>query len=472
MKPTFRKVKILATLGPASSSLEKIQDLVKAGVNVFRLNFSHGTHEGHAKNVEFIRSIEKLEKKPLGVLVDLQGPKLRVGQFETTQITLEPGQEFTLDLNPTPGDTTRAHFPHEPLYKCLEVGTPILLVDGKIRLKVKKISKDSILTKVEVGGVLSNNQGVNVPEVLLPISALTDKDRKDLKFALTLDIDFVALSFVQQPKDVLELRAIIKNKAKIISKIEKPQAIQHLEEIVDLSDGIMVARGDLGVEFPPEKVPALQKKIVHTCRSYGKPVIIATQMLESMIQVPTPTRAEASDVATAVYDGADAVMLSAESASGKYPVEAVEMMSKIISSVEQDLLYSKILDTTMPRLPTSTTDGITNAARSLAQSLPAALIVTFTDTGGTALRTAHKRPPCPILAMTVDIKTTRFLTIVWGVLPILIPATKNFEEMIKNSLKYSKELGLAKKREKIITTFGIPFGEPGSTNSIHVEEVI
>jgi pyruvate kinase len=466
-----KKTKIIATLGPASSNEKMITAMVLAGVNIFRLNFSHGTHETHSTNLKIIRKIEKKLGISLGILADLQGPKFRLGTFKESHIHLKEGQKFYLDLEPTPGDATRAPFLHANVYAHLKKDSKLLIDDGKLQLKVIKATSTTIETIVQIGGFLSDHKGVNIPEDIIPSSALTSKDMTDLNFILKQDIDFIGLSFVQQPEDIQKLRKLVKDKAHIIAKIEKPSAIVHLDEIITLSDGIMVARGDLGVEFPPENVPALQKKIVRLCRAHGKPVIIATQMLESMIKSPVPTRAEASDVATAVYDGADAVMLSAESAAGDYPLEAIQMMVKIIKNVEQDSFYSKLLKATMPIIENTVSDAITSASQKLVYDLDAKLIVTFTATGGTASREAHKRPPCPIVGLTKSNSVARRLTLTWGIFPILLTGSvSDFEDLTQKALSVVKELKLASKGARIIITFGVPFGRPGTTNIINVEE--
>jgi len=414
-----RCAKIIATLGPASSSAEVIEKLFLAGVDVFRLNFSHGSHKEHEERYTIIRNLEKKVGRPIGILMDLQGPKLRIGTFQNESILLKEGQTFILDDNENPGDESRVFLPHPEIFKALQKGTDILLDDGKVRLTVLKASPHSIETQVTLAGPLSDRKGFNVPSVALPISPMMPKDREDLAFGLELGVDWVALSFVQRPEDVIEAKDLIGDRAAIISKLEKPLAIDHLDEIVRLSDAIMVARGDLGVEMAPEDVPSVQKLIVRSCRKAGKPVVVATQMLDSMVKSPAPTRAEASDVATAVYDGADAVMLSAESASGEYPVESVTIMDRIISRVEVDPFYRKMLDASLSQPESTTSDAITAAARQVAHTIQAAAIVTFTTSGGTTLRAARERPEAPILAITPDLKTARRLNLVWGVHSIL-----------------------------------------------------
>ncbi|MFN7662883.1 MAG: pyruvate kinase [Alphaproteobacteria bacterium] len=470
--PSTKNTKIIATLGPASSNPQMIESLITAGVNIFRLNFSHGTHETHGTNLKTIRSIEKRLGVTVGVLADLQGPKFRIGSFSAESVVLSKGQTFSLDLLSSPGSQKRVSFPHPEVYSHIRKGSKILLDDGKINLKVNQVTSKAIETIVERGGTLSNHKGVNIPEDFIPSSTLTPKDLEDLKFILQRDFDFIALSFVQHPDDIRQLKTYVEDSAKIIAKIEKPQAIYHLDEIIKEADGIMVARGDLGVEFPPENVPALQKKIVRLSRAQGKPVIVATQMLESMVHAPTPTRAEASDVATAVYDGADAVMLSAESATGKYPLESVHIMTKIILNVEQDSFYGRMLKATLPRLENTISDAITSASQQIVYDTDAKLIVTFTTTGGTALRESHKRPPCSIVALTESALVARSLTLAWGVVPIVLnEKIKYFEELTAKALSIVKSHKLANKGDRVVITFGVPFGQPGTTNIINVEEL-
>jgi pyruvate kinase len=465
----YRKVKIVATLGPVSTSLESIRAFVSKGVNVFRLNMSHGTHAIHHQSMQWIRQIEKECGYPLGILVDLQGPKLRVGRFlEKQGVLLTTGQSFILDLQPTLGDATRVSFPHGEIYSHLSPGNTLLLNDGAIRLQVEHATMDQIKTTVVVGGQLSDHKGVNVPGGDLPIKALTPKDLEDLEFALHHDIDFIGLSFVQRGADMRELRALVGNKAGLLAKIEKPQALENLEEIVSLSDGVMVARGDLGVELSPEKVPAVQKKIIRTCKALGKPVIVATQMLETMTEHPFPTRAEASDVATAVYDGADAVMLSAESATGRYPLESIEMMGKIITSVEEDEFYLSFLGKMGGVCNHQVSDAISAAASQLSYTLQAAAIVTYTATGGTARRVSHKRPQCVIFGMTDSMQTARQLTVAWGVYPTLVQGIHTFEDMQEGALSMVKHHG-GQSGDHVVFTCGVPFGNPGSTNIINVQ---
>lgn len=463
-----RCAKIIATLGPASSTSLMIESLFLAGVDAFRLNFSHGSHEDHRKRHLVIRELEKKTGRPIAIIMDLQGPKLRIGTFQQRSIFLNESQTFILDQQEASGDETRVFLPHPEIFAAIREGSQLLLDDGKISLQVVKLAEKHIETKVLTGGVLSDRKGLNVPSVALPISAMTTKDREDLSFGLNLGIDWVALSFVQRPDDILEARELIKDRAGIISKLEKPQAIQHLEEIVQLSDAIMVARGDLGVEMPPEEVPSIQKQIVRCCRKAGKPVVIATQMLDSMIKSPTPTRAEASDVATAIYDAVDAVMLSAESASGDYPLESVTIMDRIITHVERDPFYRKMQEASLPEPKATTSDAITAAARQVAHTLQAATIVTFTSTGATTLRAARERPEAPILALTPEIAIARKLAIVWGVHSVKSQEVKTFSEAVHNACLIAEIEGFAQLNDRIVVTAGVPFRVSGSTNILRI----
>ncbi len=463
-----RCAKIIATLGPASSTSLMIESLFLAGVDAFRLNFSHGSHEDHRKRHLIIRELEKKTGRPIAIIMDLQGPKLRIGTFQQRSIFLNESQTFILDQQEASGDETRVFLPHPEIFAAIREGSQLLLDDGKISLQVIKLAEKHIETKVLTGGVLSDRKGLNVPSVALPISAMTTKDREDLSFGLNLGIDWVALSFVQRPDDILEARELIKDRAGIISKLEKPQAIQHLEEIVQLSDAIMVARGDLGVEMPPEEVPSIQKQIVRCCRKAGKPVVIATQMLDSMIKLPTPTRAEASDVATAIYDAVDAVMLSAESASGDYPLESVAIMDRIITHVERDPFYRKMQEASLPEPKATTSDAITAAARQVAHTLQAATIVTFTSTGATTLRAARERPEAPILALTPEIAIARKLAIVWGVHSVKSQEVKTFSEAVHNACLIAEKEGFAQLNDRIVVTAGVPFRVSGSTNILRI----
>lgn len=463
-----RKTKIIATLGPASSSKEMIRKLFETGVDVFRLNFSHGKHEDHAARLAIVREIEKETGRPIGVFADLQGPKLRLGTFENGEVDIKKGMRVTLDSNPAPGNVNRVFLPHPEIIEALQVGSDVLLDDGKVHLHVVKKGPDFVETEVIAGKKLMDRKGVNLPNVILNVSPLTAKDRIDLEAAIKMGVDWIALSFVQRPEDVAEARKLVGDRAKIIVKLEKPSAIEHLQTIVDLSDAVMLARGDLGVEIPAERVPAVQKRVVRAARLAGRPVIIATQMLESMISSPRPTRAEASDVATAIYDGADAIMLSAETASGEYPLEAVEIMDKIAIDVEGDELYRKIMDAEHPDPDKNPSDAITAAASSVATTIGAAAIVNYTMSGSTALRTARERPTVPILCLTQNIAVGRRLQMSYGVYSVHTDDIDNFGDMVKKATALAGEHKFAKSGQRLVITAGVPFGTPGSTNILRI----
>jgi pyruvate kinase len=464
-----RSAKIVATLGPASTAPEMIAALFEAGVDVFRLNFSHGEREEHRARLLTIRALEKQVGRPIGIMADLQGPKLRLGRFARGKIAIKPGQSFRVDLDPRPGDEKRAPLLHPEIFAALEQGTEILLDDGRVRLTVAKHGKDFAETIVSAGKELSDRKGVNLPNVVLPLSALTDKDRSDLSFALDLGVDWIALSFVQGPDDVAEARKLVAGRAGVLVKLEKPAALQRLSEIIDLADALMVARGDLGVEMQPEDVPPLQRKIVHASRHAGKPVVVATQMLESMIQAPVPTRAEASDVATAIYEGADAVMLSAETAAGAYPIEAVKIMDRIIRRVQLDPLYDASLHAESGMtLEHTSPDAISAAARQVADTVGAAAIVSYTTSGATALRAARERPDVPTLALTARLDTARRLALVWGLHCVHTSDVHRFSDMIQKAARIARREGFAERGQRIVITAGIPFGTPGATNVLHV----
>ena len=471
-----RKTKIIATLGPASSTAVQIEALARAGADVFRLNFSHGTHADHQARANAIRQVEASLKRPLAILLDLQGPKLRVGQIAAGKVLLKTGAEFRLDSDPTPGDARRACLPHPEIFAALQPGHHLLIDDGKIKLRVTHISAKEALTQVVFGGVLSDRKGVNVPDSALAVSALTYKDKSDLAFGLALGVDWVALSFVQSANDIKELRKLVQHRAGIIAKLEKPQALQCLDDIVAEADVVMVARGDLGVEMPPEEVPILQRRIVRACRAAGKPVVVATQMLESMITQATPTRAEASDVATAVYDGVDAVMLSAESASGDYPVEAVSMMSRIICQVEADPLQRQTMHAVTPARLAGSADGnagdsagsIGAAVRCIADMVKVCATVTYTSSGATALRVAHERPESSILGLSPKHATVRRLCLVWGVRPMLTKDAESVEEMVDTAEQAARTTGHALPGQTLLVVAGMPFGTPGSTNLLRL----
>ena len=472
-----RKAKILATIGPASSSLEVIEKLFTSGCDVFRLNFSHGSIEDHRKSYNYIRNLEQKYNHATCILADLQGPKLRIGNFFNDKVKLEAGQTFILDLNSTVGNEKRVNFPHQEIYEILTPNSEILIDDGKIKLQIIKQNIDSLTTEVLNDGIISNNKGVNIPGVILPISSLTSKDKADLNKALEMGVDWVALSFVQKAEDIEELRKIIGNKASIMAKIEKPSAVKNIDSIIEVSDGIMIARGDLGVELPTEKVPVIQKNIINRCRDYGKPVVVATQMLESMISNHTPTRAEASDVANAIYDGTDAVMLSAESAMGKYPIESVTLMNRIIESVESDTnnfdLEQQHINPSKKNTLVNATDAITSAAYTIARNAEAKVIVTFSVSGKTTLRMAKERAPVLVIGLSPNIKTARKSQLLWGVFSSHTKQdAKNTTEMVSIACSIIKKKKLAHSGDSIVITAGVPFGNAGSTNLLRIAKII
>ncbi|MGL4314833.1 MAG: pyruvate kinase [Sphingomonas sp.] len=472
ISPRSRKVRVLATLGPASSSAEMIERLFVAGADAFRLNMSHGDQAAKVALIEAIRGLEKKLGRPMTILADLQGPKLRVGRFAEGKVTLVTGETFLLDRDATPGDATRVELPHREIFEAITPGARLLLDDGKLVLRVIEHDRERITTRIEVGGALSNNKGLNVPDVVVPMAALTDKDRSDLAFALDQKVDWIALSFVQRPEDLAEARRLIQGRAALLAKIEKPSAIDRLDEIVEQCDAVMVARGDLGVELPPQSVPPLQKRIVETARRQGKPVVVATQMLESMITAPTPTRAEVSDVATAVYDGADAIMLSAESAAGAWPTESVAMMNAIGEAVEKDPMHGDRVHFTITRPDPTTADALSEAAKNIAQTVSAAAIICFTVSGSTARRVARERPSVPILVLTPKMETARRLGILWGTHAVHTRDVESFEEMVAKGKRMALRHGIAKAGDRVIVMAGVPFRTPGSTNVLHVVQIV
>ncbi len=465
-----RRTRIIATVGPASSSPERLAALWEAGVDVFRLNMSHGEQADHEPVVAAIRALEEKVGRPIAIMADLQGPKLRIGTFARSAVELVEGEAFDLDLDDRPGDATRVRLPHPEILRVLRPGMEILLDDGRIRLEVVESSSTRARTRVRVGGRLSDRKGVNVPGAVLPLSPLTGKDYRDLEFALRVGVDWIAQSFVQRPEDVAETRKIVAGRAGVLAKIEKPSAVETIDEILEIADAVMVARGDLGVELPLEEVPGAQRRIVRAARERGRPVVVATQMLESMIRSPVPTRAEVSDVASAVESGADAVMLSAESAVGDHPVEAVRVMHRIALKVEQDPAYG--LAAIRHVAPTETVeDAITAAARQVAETVHAKAIVTFTTSGSTALRAARERPQVPILVLTPRTAVARRLCLVWGLYPVKTRDVASFEEMAGKARRMALRHGLATGGERIAITAGFPFGTPGATNLLHIAHV-
>jgi len=468
-----RKAKILATLGPASSDKKNIEELFLAGCDVFRLNFSHGDIETHRKNYESIRSLEKKYNHAACILADLQGPKLRVGRFNNDSVMLTKGSQFKLDLSLEPGDKNRVNFPHPEIYEYLTPNSILLINDGRIRLQVIEQNKESLITEVLNDAVISNNKGVNIPDVILPIDALTSKDKSDLMKALDMGVDWVALSFVQQADDITNLKKIIGNKALVMAKIEKPSAVKNIDKIINVADGIMIARGDLGVEMPTEQVPIAQKNIISRCRHFGKPVVVATQMLESMIDNLVPTRAEASDVANAIYDGTDAVMLSGESAVGNHPIEVVKTMSNIIEKVEEDEnnYHLRVEDENIDDV--DNTDAITLAAYSIAKKSNAKAIITFSVSGRTTSRMARERAPVQIVGLSPNINTTRRMQLFWGVNSChTTEDADNAQEMVNIACRIVKEKKMVSPGDSVVISAGVPFGSAGTTNLIRIAEII
>ena len=466
-----RNTKIIATLGPSSSSPLKIHSLFQAGADIFRLNFSHGNHEDHRKRVFHIRQYEKRLGRPIAILGDLQGPKIRIGIFKKTYVILKNNQKFVLDLNPKEGDQNRVFLPHKEIFKSVKKNNKILIDDGKIILNIDKVLSDQIITEVLVGGKISNKKGVNIPETFVKMSSLTEKDIRDLKFCLDLSLDYIALSFVQKAKDINDLKKYVGNQTGIMAKFEKPMAIKNMDEILEHCDAAMVARGDLGVEMPPEEVPIIQKKIVQSCRDFGIPVVVATQMLDSMVESPSPTRAEASDVATAVFDSADCLMLSAETASGKFPVESVKIMDRIIRGVENDNSYRQILESKQIKLEETTSDAISSAASQVVKTVLAKAIFTYTRSGATAKRAARERPTVPIIGLSPERITARQLALIWGVHTIHALEPKSFSGMIDNACELAKKEGIVKKGDYVVITAGAPIGVSGSTNNLRIAKI-
>ncbi|MEZ5763955.1 MAG: pyruvate kinase [Xanthobacteraceae bacterium] len=467
----LRRIKILATLGPASSDSAMIRKLFEAGADVFRINMSHTSHDKMREFVTTIRNIESNYGRPIGVLVDLQGPKLRLGMFADGAIQLNNGETFTLDSSPKPGDGKRVQLPHPEILAALRKGHAMLLDDGKVRLVVEEASPERAITRVVVGGRMSDRKGVSLPDTDLPVSAMTSKDRADLEAAIEAGADWIALSFVQRPDDVIEAKKLVRGRAAVMAKIEKPQAIDRLAEIVDVADALMVARGDLGVEMPVERVPGLQKQMTRMAKRAGKPVVVATQMLESMIQSPVPTRAEVSDVSTAVFEGADAVMLSAESAAGKFPVEAVATMNRIGEEVERDPTYRAVINSHRAEPEATAGDAIADAARQIAETLDLSAIICWTFYGSTALRVARERPKSPVVAITPRVETGRKLSLVWGVHCVVAEDAHDLDDMVNRAASIAFRDGLARAGQRVIIVAGVPLGTPGATNMLRIAYV-
>jgi len=467
----LRRIKILATLGPASSDSAMIRRLFEAGADIFRINMSHTSHDKMRELVATIRNVESSYGRPIGILVDLQGPKLRLGTFAEGAVQLENGHSFVLDSDPAPGDATRVQLPHPEILAALQPGHALLLDDGKVRLITEETSPTRAVTRVVVGGRMSDRKGVSLPDTELSVSAMTPKDRSDLDAALNTGVDWIALSFVQRADDVLEAKKIIRGRAAVMAKIEKPQAIDRLGDIVEAADALMVARGDLGVELPLERVPGLQKQMTRLARRVGKPVVVATQMLESMIQSPVPTRAEVSDVATAVYEGADAIMLSAESAAGKYPVEAVTTMNKIGEEVERDPVYRSVIAAQRPEPEATAGDAIADAARQIAETLGLPAIICWTSSGSTAIRVARERPSLPIVAITPNVTTGRKLSVVWGVHCVVAEDARDQDDMVDRAGSIAFRDGFVRAGQRVLIVAGVPLGTPGTTNMVRIAYV-
>ncbi len=466
-----RNTKIIATLGPTSSSPLKIHSLFQAGADIFRLNFSHGSHEDHRRRVYHIRQYEKRLGRPIAILGDLQGPKIRIGNFKNSSVILKDNQKFILDLNSKLGDEKRVLLPHPEIFKSVKKNNKILIDDGKVLLNVESVSSTQISAEVINGGKVSNKKGVNIPETFIKMSSLTKKDIKDLELCVNLSLDYVALSFVQKSKDLIDLKKYTGDQTAIMAKFEKPLAIRRMEEILSHCDAAMVARGDLGVEMPPEEVPIIQKRLVDSCRNQGKPIVVATQMLDSMVNSPSPTRAEASDVATAVFDAVDCVMLSAETASGKFPIESVKIMDRIIRGVENDSSYRQMLDSKKIKLEKTTSDAISSAASQVVKTVFAKAIFTYTRSGGTAKRAARERPTVPIIGLSPDRLTARQLSLIWGVHNIHALEPKSFSGMIENACELAKKERIVKKGDYVVITAGAPIGVTGSTNNLRIAKI-
>ncbi|MBV9394606.1 MAG: pyruvate kinase [Methylobacteriaceae bacterium] len=465
----LRRCKIVATLGPACVDQQTMIDLYRAGADLFRINMSHCDHAAMRERVQMIRAVEKEVGRPIGILLDLQGPKLRIGEFAEGGVYLTKGAEFTLDLDPAPGNAERVRLPHPEILSALHPGNTLLVDDGKVRLHVIEVSHEKAKAVVDVPGQISNRKGVSLPDTEIPVSSMTEKDRADLDAGLNEGVDWVAVSFVQRPDDIAEVKKVARGRALVMAKIEKPQAINRLDEIMEISDSLMVARGDLGVEMPLEKVPGLQKRMTRMGRRFGKPVVVATQMLESMISAPVPTRAEVSDVATAVFEGADAVMLSAESASGQFPVEAVATMNRIAEEVEKDSVYRAVIEAQRGAAPDPTgADAIAMAARDVAETLELKAVCAWTFSGSTAFRLARERPEPPVLALTPNRATARRLSLVWGVHAVVTRDAHDIDDMAKRACKFSNREGFSQEGDRVIIVAGVPFGTPGATNMVRI----
>lgn len=468
---SHRKAKIVATVGPASASPEMLSRLLDAGVSTFRLNFSHGTHAEHKAVIQTIRGLEEVLKRPIGIIQDLQGPKIRLGRLRSGGRAIETGSTVRLIFGEQSDQGEDVLIPHLEVLHALRPGDRILINDGRVCLQVLGLADDHAMAIVRIGGWISDRKGINLPDTQLELSPLTAKDRADLQLGLSLGVDWIALSFVQKPGDLLEARALINDRAGLIAKIEKPSALRNIDDIIALADGIMVARGDLGVEIPAEDVPMQQKELVRACRRAAIPVIVATQMLESMTGQPTPTRAEASDVATAICEGADAVMLSAESASGAYPREAVDMMDRIIRRTESHPLYQALMGASDAEVDHTASHAIAESAAELAASIGSPVITAFTSSGTTVARIARRRAPTPILAITPNLATLRRLTLYWGVQGVLSEDIATYEDMVQRASELALAEGCVASGDTMVVVAGIPFAQRGTTNNLRVVHV-
>ncbi len=466
-----RKTKILATLGPASNNPQMMRALFEAGADIFRINMSHTDHAMLAQMVKGLRALSSSVQRPIGILADLQGPKIRLGTLPGGSRVLKEGEKIRLVLGDSSEKEDEIAIPHPEIFQAIKQKHALLIDDGKIRLRLLRKADNFAEAVVEVGGEIKNRKGVNMPDTLLPMSAMTPKDRSDLDAALHAGVDWIALSFVQRPEDVAELKKIVAGRAGVLAKIEKPKALTSLDRILELADALMVARGDLGVEMPLEAVPGLQKQIIRAARKAGKPVVVATQMLESMIQAPVPTRAEVSDVANAVYEGADAVMLSAESASGSHPIEAVQMMDRIASAVESENSYRAVMDAQRTPPEATTPDAIMAAVHEVTQTLHARAIICWTKTGTTALRAARERAEAPIIALTPSLETARRLSLVWGLHCLVAEEIDNLDQMVDRAVDFAQAEGFAAVGERVVVTGGVPLGVTGTTNMLRVAMV-
>ncbi|RCX19284.1 pyruvate kinase [Anaerobacterium chartisolvens] len=468
----MRKTKIICTLGPAVDNEDTLQKLMLKGMNIARINFSHGTHEQHKKRVDMFKKIREHLKLPIPLLLDTKGPEIRTGRFEKGEVLLNEGDSFVLINDDIVGDESKVSVTYKELYGDVRSGSRILINDGLVELEVTDIKNKDIHCKVLNGGIIGNNKGINVPGAEIHLPSITDQDVKDIEFGIENDFDFIAASFVRKASDVIEIRKVLeKNNGqsiKVIAKIENREGIENFDDIIKVSDGIMVARGDLGVEIPVEDVPVVQKRLIEKCYKNGKPVITATQMLDSMIRNPRPTRAEASDIANAIYDGTSVIMLSGETASGKYPVESLETMVRIAEKAENSIDYWKQFTNMQPNMNASITNAISHATCTTALDLKASAIITVTQTGHTARMISRFRPACPIIATTVCPRVQRQLSLSWGVIPYLVKHVTTTDEMFDTGVEKALESGLVKNGDLAIITAGAPIGISGTTNILKV----